>query len=73
LSSTPFTPTDAEHIVQCELAGCGHPAIYVIDGHPGDTAQGWCDLCREVAHQLEEELMALGARRKRSRKAEGTS
>ena len=53
LSGTPFTPTDAEHIAQCELAGCVHPAIYVIDGDPGDTTQGWCALCRAVAHQQE--------------------
>jgi hypothetical protein len=71
LSSTPFEPSDAEHIVQCELAGCVHPAIYAIDGDPDDTAQGWCDLCRAVASQQEEELMALGALRTRSRNAEG--
>jgi hypothetical protein len=58
--------------VQCELAGCVHPAI-VIDGDPGDTAQGWCDLCRAVARQQEEEILALGARRRRLGKAEGTS
>jgi hypothetical protein len=73
LSSTPFAPTDAEHIAQCELAGCVHPPIYVNDGDPGDTAQGWCDLCRKLAHQQEEEILALGARRRRLRKAEGTS
>ena len=68
LSSTPFTPTDAEHMVQCELAGCVHPAIFYDDGEP-ETAQGWCDLCRQVAHQQEEALMTLGARRRRLRKA----
>ena len=33
-SGTPWYPTDAEHIMQCELAGCKHPAVYVIDGDP---------------------------------------
>ena len=69
-SATPFEPTAAEHIAQCELAGCKHPAIYLLDGDPADTVLGWCDLCREVAHRQEQELMALGARRRRAGKAE---
>lgn len=63
-TGTPFTPTDAEHIAQCEQAGCRHPAIYVIDGDPSDTAQGWCQLCRDVAHQQAEELLALASHRR---------
>ena len=72
-SGTPWEPTDAEHIVQCELAGCKHPAIYVIEGDRADTVLGWCALCREIARKQEEELVALGARRKRLRKVEGPS
>ncbi len=72
-SGTPWEPTDAEHIVQCELAGCKHPAIYVIEGDRADTVLGWCALCRKVARKQEEELAALGARRKRLRKVEGPS
>jgi hypothetical protein len=67
-SSTPWTPTDAEHNVQCQLAGCQHPAVF--DEPAGRTAQGWCGLCRGVAEQQVDELMALGARRKRSSRAE---
>lgn len=69
-STTPFTPTDAEHAVQCEIAGCKHPVIYIDDDepNPADTAQGWCDLCRAVARQQEEELLALGALGRRGRK-----
>lgn len=63
-SGTPFTPTDAEHIAQCEKAGCRHPPIYSIDGDPRGTAQGWRQLCREVAHEQEEELLALASRRR---------
>jgi hypothetical protein len=39
-SGTPFTPSDAEHIEQCETAGCRHPAVYVDPTDPADTAQG---------------------------------
>jgi hypothetical protein len=67
-SGTPWYPTDAEHIMQCELAGCKHPAVYVIEGDRADTVLGWCALCREVARQQEEELAELGARPKRLRK-----
>ena len=67
-SGTPWYPTDAEHIMQCELAGCKHPAVYVIDGDRADTVLGWCALCRAVARQQEEELAELGARQKRLRK-----
>ena len=72
-SGIPWEPTDAEHIVQCELAGCKHPAIYVIKGDRADTVLGWCALCRKIARKQEEELAALGARRKRLRKVEGPS
>ena len=65
MSGTPFEPSPAEHIVQCELAGCRHPAVYDIDGNPEDISLGWCDLCREVAHRQEEDLIVLGARAKR--------
>jgi len=52
--------------MQFEQAGWKHPVIYADDeSKPADTAQGWCDLCRAVAHQQEEELQALGARRLR--------
>jgi hypothetical protein len=65
-SGTPFTPTDAEHIEQCETAGCKHPAVYVVNPiDPADTTQGWCAVCRDVARQQEEELLALAARRRR--------
>ena len=67
-SGTPWYPTDAEHIMQCELAGCKHPAVYVIEGDRADTVLGWCALCRAVARQQEEELAELGARQKRLRK-----
>jgi Restriction endonuclease len=66
ISPAPFTPTDSEHVVQCKEAGCKHPAIYIDDeANPADTAQGWCDLCRNVARRQEEQLQALGARRLR--------
>jgi Restriction endonuclease len=71
-SGTPFEPTNAEHVVQCELAECKHPAVYVIDGNPAATALGWCELCRAVARQQEQELVALGARRKRPRNSQGS-
>lgn len=64
-SGTPFTPTDAEHIEQCERAGCKHPALYVSPTDSADTAQGWCALCRDVARQQENELLALAPRRRR--------
>jgi hypothetical protein len=48
-SGTPWYPTDAEHIMQCELAGCKHAAVYVIEGDRADTVLGWCALCRAVA------------------------
>jgi hypothetical protein len=67
-SGTPWEPTDAEHIMQCELAGCKHPPVYVIEGDRADTMLGWCALCREVARQQEEEPVELGARQKRLRK-----
>jgi len=70
-SATPFEPTDAEHIVQCEIAACRHPPIYADGTDPADTAQGWCDLCRAVAHKQEDELLALGSRRRRKGTVEG--
>lgn len=64
-NGTPFTPTDAEHIAQCECAGCKHPAVYINLNDSSDTAQGWCALCRAVAHEQEEELIARATRRRR--------
>jgi hypothetical protein len=65
MSGTPFQPTPAEHILQCELARCKHPAVYAIEGDPEDMVLGWCDLCRQVAHRQEEELILLGGRARR--------
>lgn len=62
-SSTPFEPSHAEHIAQCEQAGCKHTAVF------SDGTLGWCDLCRAVATEQEDELIALGARKKRTREA----
>jgi hypothetical protein len=54
--------------MQCEPAGCKHPAVYFIEGDRADTVLGWCALCRKVARQQEEELVELGGRQKRLRK-----
>jgi hypothetical protein len=67
-SGTPWEPTDAGHIMQCELAGCKHPAVYVVEGDRADTVLGWCALCRQIARQQEEELVELGTRQKRLHK-----
>jgi len=72
-SGTPFAPTDAEHIMQCELAGCKHPPIYVHESNLAETALGWCALCRAVARQQEGELRALGVHRRRLRRVRGPS
>lgn len=64
-SGTPFNPTNAEHIAQCEQAGCLHPAVYVIEGDPADTALGWCQLCRDFAHQQEDELIGRATKRRK--------
>jgi len=61
-----FTSMDIEHN---SSAGCRHPAVYVNPTDPSDTAQGWCALCREVAHQQEDELLARATQRRPSRSA----
>lgn len=41
-------PSDAEHVIQCELARCKHPALYVLDEHT--AVQSWCLKCRALAN-----------------------
>jgi hypothetical protein len=70
---TPFEPSDAEHIVQCELGGCVHPpAIYADDEtNPADTSQGWCDLAAKWPRAKRRELITLGSRRRRPGNVDG--
>jgi hypothetical protein len=43
----PVPVSDEVHAYQCEVAGCRHPAVHLLED--GETWQGWCARCRAVA------------------------